>query len=491
MNHRGRFIIDTNRTLEPAPPEIPLCVDLDGTLILTDLLAESVLGFARRYPSRSFLFLPLWLIRGKAYLKRRLATEVAIEFQLLPYNQPLLAYIVQERKRGRRICLITASDQILADGVAAELRVFDDVFGSDGRLNLKGSRKAELLVQRYGKGSFIYAGNSQADIPVWSIAKSAIFVDTPERLRRLVNDHISSERIFATASHRFGATIRSLRVHQWLKNLLLFVPLLGAHRWGEGAAWANAIEGFLSWCALSSAIYVTNDIIDLNADRAHPRKKTRPFASGKLSIAQGLTLAGCLAAMAVAIAIPHREFLPWLLLYAGVGVAYSAGIKRLAVLDALTLTFLYVLRLVGGGMVIDARVSPWLMAFATFFFLSLALLKRFSELGQMRLHSIDPGTQRRGYRLEDQQVLGMLGAVSGYMSILVMALYITAPEVVEHYSNPQWLWGVCPLLGYWITRTWLTAYRGEMHDDPVQYAATDVMTYPVIALLTMFTLLAV
>ena len=467
--------------------DVPLCVDLDGTLIRTDLLAETFLALARHHPLH-LLLVPFWLMRGRAYLKRQLAMKAAIDVGLLPVDSSVLSYLEQERQRQRTICLVTASDQCLANAVAARVSLFDEVIASDGRVNLKGAHKAARLVERYGPGGFSYAGNSRADYPVWAVAKSAIAVGNPKQLRRL--QRLKLETAFPATKNRFRALIQALRIHQWVKNLLLFVPLIGAHDWGDGEAWRAACEGFVAWCLAASSVYLLNDLIDLEADRAHPRKKTRPFASGDASIWAGLGLACALAVAAALVAACHPAFAPWLAVYAATGVIYSIGIKKLAVLDVLTLAFLYVVRIVAGGVLVNVPVTPWLIAFAAFFFLNLAMLKRFFELRQMRVHAVAAESQRRGYRLEDEQPIALFGAISGYLSILVMALYITAPDVSERYAHPQWLWGICPLLAYWITRAWLAAFRGEMKDDPLQYAVQDAMTYPAIALLALFMILA-
>ena len=458
-----------------------LCVDMDGSLIATDMLMESVLLLVKRNPLYA-LVLPIWLARGRARLKREVGRRVEPDVARLPYRADVLAWLRAERDSGRRLVLATASDSTVAERVARHLGLFTAIHSSDGHANLKGPAKAALLVGQYGERGFAYVGNSRADLPVWRQAGSAAVVGAGNDLRKAVAKTTPVEREFAGVP---GGTVRgllrALRVHQWVKNLLLFVPLVTAHQLGNASAWAAAGLAFAALCLASAAIYIVNDLLDLEADRAHPTKRARPFACGQAPLSSGMLLAPLLVAASFAAAwwLP-REFLAWLVLYVATTILYSLRLKHVAIVDVLVLALLYTVRLIAGAAAIDVPVSAWLLAFSVFFFLSLALLKRFSEI-DAATRSDDGPDAVRGYTVADRDVLGQFGAVSGYMSILVMALYINSREVAVLYSHPAWLWGFCPLLLYWISRTWLSAHRGDMHEDPILYAVRHASSYLVLA----------
>lgn len=285
------------------------------------------------------------------------------------------------------------------------------------------------------------------------------------------------------------ALLRSMRPHQWVKNVLVFVPLVTAHRVGDAQAWANALQAFLAMCLAVAGIYIANDLVDLEADRAHRSKSRRPLASGALPIGVGAGAIPVLFAGAVLVALPlPPAFLVWLGAYAAAALGYSLWLKRIAVVDVLLLAALYTVRLIGGAAAIPVPMSTWLLAFSMFFFLSLALLKRYEEISASR--RANDAAPVRGYRPSDLEMVAIFGIASGYLAVLVMALYTDSREIAVLYSHPGWLWGFSLLLLYWITRMWLHASRGEMHDDPILFAATDWASYAVVAGLGVFMLLA-
>jgi 4-hydroxybenzoate polyprenyltransferase/phosphoserine phosphatase len=468
-----------------------LCVDLDGSLVATDLLAESTLLLVKQNPLYLIMLL-VWLMRGRAHLKHEVARRVKLNVAVLPYHAGVLSWLREERRRGRRIAIATASDHALASRVADHLGLFATVHASDGRTNLKGPVKTALLVDRYGSRGFAYVGNSRADIPVWQQADSAIIVGGSEALAAQVAARTPVVRRFdAVSSHAARGQLRAMRPHQWVKNLLLFVPLVTAHQLTNMTALGAAARAFAAMCVASAAVYVVNDLLDLEADRAHATKHARPFASGQLPIWSGLVLAPALviAALAIASGLP-REFASCLAVYLLATVAYSLSLKHVAIVDVLVLALLYTVRLIAGAAAITIPVSAWLLAFSLFFFLSLALLKRFSEIDAAVRDGGGPESVR-GYRLADRDAVGQFGLVSGYLSILVMALYTNSRDVAALYSNPAWLWGFCPLLLYWVSRTWLAAYRGDMHEDPIMYAVRHVSSYVILAGLGVFMYLAI
>jgi 4-hydroxybenzoate polyprenyltransferase len=290
--------------------------------------------------------------------------------------------------------------------------------------------------------------------------------------------------------HPTATVLNALRVRQWVKNLLLFVPLLLAHAVGDPQAWLAAVLGFVAFSLCASAAYVVNDLVDREADRVHPTKRDRPFASGALPPLAGFVMAPSLLLIAFAVAwlaLPAL-FLVALATYVIVTLAYSFALKRMAIVDVLVLAGLYALRVLAGGAATDIPVSEWLLAFSMFFFLSLALLKRYAEL---RLIELAPGASLAGraYQADDLALLRTTGPSAGFISVLVLALYVTSPEVVVLYQRPALLWLVGAFLLYWVLRIWTRAHRGEMHDDPVLFAARDRASY-VVAVLTGITLLA-
>lgn len=468
-----------------------LCVDLDGSLVATDLMAESILLLLKKNPLY-LIMLPVWLLRGRAYLKHEIARRVKFNAANLPYHTGVLSWLREEHRRGRRIILATAGDGVLASCVADHLGLFAAVHASDGRTNLKGPAKLAFLADRYGSRGFAYVGNSLADLSIWRRADSAIIVGGSDVLAAQVAASTPVVRRFDSVSnHSTRALLQAMRPHQWVKNLLLFVPLVTAHQLANMTALGAAVRAFAAMCLASAAIYIVNDLLDLESDRAHVTKRLRAFASGQSPIWSGMLLAPALvvAALVIASGLP-REFMSWLAVYILATTAYSLRLKHIAIIDVLMLAMLYTVRLIAGAAAIEVPVSAWLLAFSLFFFLSLALLKRFSEI-DAGVREGDGPVSIRGYLPVDRDAVGQFGAVSGYLSILVMALYTNSREVVALYSDPVWLWGFCPLLLYWISSIWLSAYRGDMHEDPIMFAVRQVSSYIVVAGLGAFMYLAI
>lgn len=452
----------------------PLCVDLDGTLIRSDLLLESLMLLLKRNPLY-LLFALVWLLRGgKAGLKAQIAARVTLNPAALPYNQDLLAWLKSERSSGREIWLCTAADARLADKVAEHLELFDGVLASDGRVNLAGERKAEQLVERFGEGVFDYCGNEWRDFAIWRQARGAIIVNGPPALERRAGSELEVLHVFPSRGEsRLRAILRALRPHQWAKNVLVLVPLFAAHAAGSPSALVAGVAAIIAFCLCASSVYLLNDMLDLEADRAHPRKSKRPFAAGDLSLATGLALvpALLLGAGLIAAFLPPKFQLS-LGAYYLLTFAYSVKLKRMLLVDAVALAGLYTLRIIAGAGAVAVALSFWLLLFSVFLFLSLAFVKRYAELDalrrQQRLQALG-----RGYRVEDLAVLQSFGTAAGYLSVLVLALYINSPDIQPLYHRPKAIWMLCILMLYWISRVWMTAHRGGMHDDPVVYALKD------------------
>lgn len=455
----------------------PLCVDLDGTLIKTDLLWESLLALLKQNPLFTFL-LPFWLLKGKARFKHEIARRVTLDASTLPYHQDLIEFLTEEKHAGRTLVLATASHVSFAQAVDGHLGLFQgQVFGSDASINLKGSRKVALLVERYGTRGFAYAGNSTADLPVWAEASEAIVVNASARVATRAQALTQVSRVFSAPVNLVKQVAKALRVHQWSKNVLVFVPVVASHHLTSRSLMVQAALAFLSFSLSASSVYILNDCLDLGSDRRHPRKKSRPFASGSLSISFGLSLAaGCLVAgVGLAFALPSA-FLAVLTVYLVLTTAYSMYLKQFVLLDVIVLAQLYTVRVYGGGAATDVVPSHWLLTFSLFLFLSLALVKRFTEL---RLAGETEGAELhgRGYWVTDVEHISSIGTASGLIAVLVLALYISSKEVLLLYSHAELLWLVCPVMLYWISRVWMLAYRNRMDDDPVVFAVKDPKSY--------------
>ena len=439
---------------------VPLCVDLDGTLVRSNVLIESLVGALKKRPLLAFA-VPFWLMRGRAALKQELAARSSIDVAVLPYDDKLLADLRRERLAGRNVYLATAADESIARQIADHLGLFDGVVASNGRDNLKGEAKARALAERFGEKGFDYVGNDRHDIPVWNRAREAIRVDPHP--------------------HRYAALARALRPVHWAKNLLVFLPLAMAHRLFEREALGYALHAFVAFSLVASAVYLANDLLDLQDDRRHPQKRRRPIAAGDVPIEVAFALVPVLMAGAAAVAwyLPP-EFGALLAAYIVANVAYSTGLKRVPLVDVFVLAGFYVLRILAGAAATDVPVSHWLLALSLFGFLSLALAKRFVEVSALGARA-ESRVGGRGYIAGDAQVLGWLGVASGSLSVLVLALYITSRDVTALYSHPAVLWVACPLMLYWISRLWLLAHRGDLHEDPLVFALRDPPSYLVAA----------
>jgi 4-hydroxybenzoate polyprenyltransferase/phosphoserine phosphatase len=450
---------------------IPLCVDLDGTLLQTDTLEESVVALARINPALLML-LPVWLSRGKAHLKQAIAARAPLDPESLPYREELLEFLRAERLKGRSLWLVTGAPKLLADAIAKHLDLFDGVLATKDATNLTGVAKLQALEERFPQG-FDYAGNAAADLPVWKAARHALLVGTPEAVARQARRDARVHVEMGKPRSRLRAFVRTLRVHQWAKNALVFVPVLTSHKVRDLPVLAAACVAFTAFSVVASAVYIINDILDVESDRRHKRKRNRPIASGALPIGQAVLAVPVLLATGAGLsALVPLEFGVILAAYFMVTLAYSLGLKRRPVVDVLILAGLYTFRILGGGAATGIVVSEWLTAFSMFFFLSLAFLKRLSEL-------VDSGgaPAGRGYLSVDWDTVLAMGTSSGYLSVLVLALYVSSQEVRGLYNHPRMLWLICPFILFWISRVWVKARRGLVHDDPVVFALKDRVTY--------------
>lgn len=452
----------------------PLVVDLDGTLLRSDMLLETGMAFVRSLPLQ--LFKPLsWLAKGKASLKEGLANATDIDVSVLPYDPQVIALIEAARSQGRRIVLATASHHTLAHRIAEHLSLFDTVLASDSERNLSAHRKRDLLVERYGEQGFDYVGNSHDDIQVWAAARQAYVVNPDSGVERRARAQGNVEQVIHSNSSGIKDWLTALRLHQWMKNALIFVPLLAGHQITNSVLLWNGILAFLLFGLCASSVYLLNDLLDLADDRHHQSKCHRPFAAGRLSINSGLIAFPVLLFSAF---VGAAWLLPWtfsvvLLAYYILTLAYSLTLKRMMAVDVIALAMLYTSRIIAGAAAFIMPLTFWILAFSMFMFLSLALVKRYAELREARKKGHTEKTRGRGYYPDDLEMISSLGASSGYLSVMVLALYIHDQATNGLYANPQVIWLACPLLLLWITRIWMLTHRGQMHEDPVVFAIRD------------------
>lgn len=450
---------------------IPLVVDLDGTLTPTDTLVESLVKVLKQSPM-NLLRLVLWLMKGRAGFKEAIAAHAGISAEHLPYRESFLDYLRKERTKGRQIVLATAAHRSIANGVAKHLGLFDLVLATEAGHNLKGKVKLHAIREKVGK-DFVYAGDSRADLPIWKAAQAAVLVAVSGSTAEAVRKSVPIEREFQDDGAGLAVWLRALRVHQWLKNLLLFVPLLTAFSFADISKVMGIALAFLAFSLAASATYMVNDLWDLENDRAHPRKRLRPFASAQLPILNGLAVAvvALLLALVLAFTVSTGFFL-MLLLYLVLTSAYSWVLKEYVLIDVIMLSLLYTLRILAGSVAVSITTSSWLLAFSVFMFLSLALVKRCAELVSLSESGV-AAPRGRDYRVTDLVVMWPLGVGAALSAVLVFGLFISAPETQIRYGTPQILWLVAIGLIYWLARLWVKTSRGEMHDDPVVYAIKD------------------
>jgi len=462
----------------------PLCVDLDGTLVKSDTLVDSVFALLRQRAAATWQ-LPRWLARGKVGFKAEIAKRVQLAPETLPYNQPLLEFIREEHAAGRKIYLATASDERLANAVADYLGLFAGVIATNGAKNLSGQAKLAAIQEKFPAQAFEYVGNAAPDAVLLQHAKVAMLANPSMGLASSLRRHGTTvARTFEDRRPTLNAVLRALRVSQWPKNILIFVPMLLAHILFNKQKLLSATIAFFAFSFAASATYILNDLLDIEADRRHERKRRRPFAAGDLSGKAGAAMMFVLLAGALALSrFEPSRFLLCLGLYFVTTLAYSMVLKKLALLDVLTLAGLYTIRLLAGAAATHVPLSPWFETFSLFFFLSLAIVKRYSELHNLR-QSGTAAQNGRGYQVEDIEQLRSFGTASGYASVVVFSLYINNPEITKLYRHPHWLWLMAPLLIYWISRIWLLAHRGELDEDPVVFALTDKWS-PLFALIAL------
>ena len=453
---------------------LPLVVDLDGTLIRTDILLEAILSYLK-HGKNSFLKLPYWIIQGKAELKEHLALQVPVDVAHLPYNKDVLEFLKNEKLENRHLVLATASHRLNADQISEHLGIFGKVIATENGINLSAKAKRDRLIAEFGEKGYDYIGNSHDDLPVWESAQKIYLVDPNPGVQREIRKTGNIEKLFISRGSIMNPWIKALRPYQWLKNLLIFIPLLASHQFVNGSLIFHAVLAFILFSLTASSGYLINDLLDLDSDRHHTRKRFRPLASGDLPIQLGIVSAPLLffAAFTTSLFLMPIAFSIALVIYYALTIAYSQFIKRMMVVDTIVLAGLYTVRVIAGSYACELVPTFWILAFSMFLFLSLAMVKRYAELMDARSKGETEQTKGRGYFPDDVEIIANLGSSSGYLSVLVLALYIQDFRTVKMYHTPELIWLACPILLFWISRVWMIAHRGEMHDDPVLFAIKD------------------
>ena len=445
-------------------------------LIRSDLLLEAALQLVATQPWSAWKLVN-WLAGGKALLKKSLADSVDPHISTMPLREETVTAIAAAKAQGRQVWLASASNHRWVEQIAARIDGVDGVMGSDEVTNLAGPNKAAALVERFGHKGFDYIGDQLVDMPVWDVARRQIMIAHTSRLERAVKRRFPDVEVIARPSKPILPYFKAMRPHQWSKNALVFLPAIAGHQLGDPVALFAAIIAFCAFSLAASSAYIINDLLDLPGDRDHHRKYSRPFAAALISIPRGVMMAGGLMVLAISLAalLPF-EFLTILLGYAALTLGYSLYLKRQMLLDVMILCGLYTIRVLGGIAAMGEEKSQWLLMFCLFFFLSLAIVKRCSELVARRDvgKSSPPG---RGYAINDLAMLLPLGAAAGYASVMVVTLYLSSPQISMLYNHPLRMWLICPLLIYWISRALMLSNRGEMHDDPIIFALTDKVSW--------------
>lgn len=468
---------------------VVLAVDLDETLTYTDTLYELLLIYIHKNPFNFFLIF-FWLLKGKAFLKSKLSENVNIDVTLLPYNNELINFLKKEKKNNRKIILCTAANKKLANSIAKHLNLFDDVIASNEEINNLGKIKKLKLIKKFGFKGYDYAGNSVDDLEVWSGAHQSIIVNSNKSIEEKAIYISPKNIIFSKRKLKLFDWFNIFRIHQWLKNLLLFVPIIAAHKLNHFESLITLIFAFFSFSLCASAVYIINDLFDLQSDRKHPRKKYRPLAESKISIKFAILLIFALILFSFIIGLLiNKHFIYYLSIYLIMTSVYSMVLKRIKYIDCLILALLYNFRIVVGAAAVNISLSPWLFTFSIFIFLSLAFVKRYAELLVYAKLGTSKKIYGRSYIIKDSFFIQILGLSFSYISIAILALYLNSETVVILYSKPKILWIIVGLMFFWVNWVWIKTRKGEMNDDPIFFIIKDktsVMISIIISLVFLF-----
>lgn len=470
-----------------------IAVDLDNTLIKSDTLHEQLARFVFQKP-HLLPRLARSLLRGKAAFKACCADAIVLDPENLHTCVDILAFLREEKEKGSHIVLCTAADHRVAQTVADHLGIFDEVIATRDGSNLKGGNKAEMLARRFPAG-FIYAGDHAADLSVWAMAQGIILVgvsaSVARQARALGKPVLAEFRPRSQAPSRLKVWLQALRVHHWSKNVLMFVPLILAHNWGDGGLILRTVLGFGLLLLMTSSTYLINDLADIDADRRHPTKRRRPIASGSLPLMHAIAFPVVVIPLVmVASVLLSPSFAVAIGAYLVLTLAYSFGLKRIPLLDTFIIAALFTLRLAMGVALLEVAIPIWLFTFSMFFFFSLATAKRHAEIVQAR-DTKGGVLKARGYEVDDWPITLVFGVGAGLGSLSILVLYMVDEAFrVVGYSRPEYLWAINLMVAIWIGRIWLLTHRGQMHDDPVSFALRDRPSRGIAALIAIFFVIA-
>ncbi len=447
----------------------PLFVDLDGTYTKTDLLFESFLVAFKQNPLIIFYCFH-WLLKGKSYIKHQLSERANLNFELLPLNEELSSFLRAEKAKGRKIYLATASNEKYARKIVEQHPIFDDYISSSETLNLKGKEKLKKIETISHK--FSYAGNDIVDFEIFAQAEESVLVNPTYKAQRKAQN-FKVDKTFDMHKPNLGVWLKQIRIHQWLKNLLIFVPLIVSGGFVNINDVTTTVCAFFAFSLLASSTYILNDLLDIESDRAHSIKKYRPLAAGTISIKDGVTVGVVLFLTSIIMSfLIGAEFTLVLLAYLALTVLYSFKVKQYVAMDVVTLALLYTIRILAGAAAVGVVASFWLLAFSIFIFLSLALVKRCSEIQSMETDGKERA-KGRDYILKDYSILAGFGTSSALMSVLMFCFYINNNALTNQYQQPDILWLIVPAICYWLMRMWIKTNRGEMHHDPIIFTMKD------------------
>lgn len=451
-----------------------LCVDLDHTLIRSDLLVESFICALRTQTRLAIKALWVLFFRGRLAFKQALA-NVLTDQQLkqIPRNLLVWEYCQQRKKDGTLLILCTGTPQSLAQRYANQWDIFDKVYGSTDKINNVGLLKKESMVEHFGERGFEYIGDSNKDIPTWDISEKAHYVRRSRSISKKIHRYKHKGESFPYYQKKlWHGMVRAIRPHQWLKNLILFIPLITSHQIDQTDLFLRLVFGFFCFSFAASAVYLLNDLLDVDNDRLHPTKCHRPIASGEFSIVFSFFFMLALASLAFILAYPLDRFFGHIILfYFSLNVAYSLYLKQKAVIDVFCLAVMFTLRIFAGSVLASIVLTNWLLTFSMLIFLSLAILKRYSEvIKQPDEKNLVPG---RGYTRADMPLLLCQGVGLSLAAVLVFVLYINHITAIRVYQHPNLLWVSAILILYWSMRAWLLATRKQIQDDPIAFAAKD------------------
>ena len=456
---------------------IPLVVDLDGTLLKTDILYEGITLLLKKNPFY-FLLCIFWLLKGKVNLKKNVFKSIDIRVELLPQNKELIDFLKEEYAIGRQLVLASASLKSVIYDISREIPIFDCIYGTE-EINLKGKNKLKVLIENFGEYNFDYIGNSVADLEIFEKSRYSYLVNPSKSLEEKTRKISNLKHTWKSEKVKLNDYLNAIRVYQWLKNFLIFIPLITSHSFTSTNLIFIATCGFFAFSFVASSGYIINDLLDLNSDRIHPSKKFRSFASGKLSILTGLILVLTFLSLGLLIAMQLNSlFSVILLVYFILSISYSFYFKKKVLYDVFILALLYSIRVIAGGLVTNITISFWLIAFSTFLFLSLAFVKRYSELLKVKDEN-DLVKRGRQYKKVDLNILQIMGIVCGFISVVVFTLYLDSDEVRQLYTKPNILWLISFCLLFWISRIWIITNRGKMSDDPIVFALKDISSYSI------------